>query len=63
MKSVALRIRMRYFDAIKNGEKKIEYRKFSEFRRKTLENVDVAVFVCGKRVHRREITKVEHIRT
>lgn len=63
MKSLVCRIRKVYFDAIERGEKTVEYRKFSPFWQKRTENVDIAVFICGKRVHRRRILEVAHIRT
>lgn len=62
-KQVALRIRREYFDAIKRGDKTVEYRKFTTFWLQRLANVEIAVFVCGKDVHRRRITRVEHIST
>lgn len=65
MKSIVFRIRKPYFDAIVNGQKIIEYRKHSPFWEKRLSSREqrIAVFICGKRVHRREIIKVEHIPT
>lgn len=63
MKSLALRIRKRYFDAIVSGEKTVEFRKASPFWRKRIRDTDVAVFVCGKRTHRRKITYIQEIKT
>ena len=59
MTSAVFRIRKRYFDAIVAGEKRKEYRRDSEFWRKRLKpSLDTAVFICGKRVHRRKILSV-----
>jgi len=62
-KQVALRVRREYFDAIKSHEKNVEYRKFSPFWQQRLANATIAVFFCGKDVHRRRIIRVEHIPT
>ena len=58
MKKVCFRIRRKYFDLIVKGEKKEELRKDSEFWRKRLLDgqPEIAVFVCGKDVHKRKIT-------
>jgi hypothetical protein len=58
---ISLRIRRNYFDEIVVGKKSIELRKNTPFWYKRL--VDngapkIAVFVCGKDVHRRRITMV-----
>ena len=60
MKMVSFRIRRQYFDKIVSGEKKAEIRSNTDFWRKRLfdPQPDVAVFVCGKYVHRRYITNV-----
>jgi len=63
MKKAVFRIRKPYFDAIVRGEKTVEYRKFSKFWLKRLENVDVAVFICGKQKHCRKIVRVDQIQT
>lgn len=65
MKSIVLRIRKPYFEAIVNGEKTVEYRQASLYwlRRLSSRQPRVAVFICGKRVHRRRILKVEQIPT
>jgi len=58
VKKVSFRVRKTYFDKIVSGEKKEELRCDSEYWRKTLFSrnpPNVAVFVCGKRVHRRWI--------
>lgn len=63
MKSVVFRIRKQYFDAIVRGEKTVEYRRDSMFWLRRLApnpKPDVAVFICGKRVHRRKIIKIDH---
>jgi hypothetical protein len=65
-KRVVFRIRKRYFDAIVDGSKRVEYRKDSVFwfRRFVLRPPpDIAVFICGKRVHRRRITRIEAVIT
>lgn len=62
-KSLVFRIRKQYFDAIVSGEKKVEYRKDSEYWRKRILNANIAVFICGKRVHRRRILQVQRIKT
>ena len=62
-KSVVLRIRKRYFDAVVSGLKTVEFRKDSEFWRKRIQDAGVAVFICGKRIHRRNILSVQVIKT
>jgi hypothetical protein len=60
-KCVSLRIRRVYFDQIVKGEKTAELRKHTDFWQKRLlgaEMPKVAVFVCGKDVHRRRITRI-----
>lgn len=62
MKKASFRIRKQYFDAIVKGEKKVELRNYSPFWIKRLLTgtpPKIAVFVCGKQVHRREITSIE----
>lgn len=72
MKSIALRIRKEYFDAIITGDKTVEYRPDSRYWRTRLGYPEPfppnhpkfpkrAVFVCGKRVHRRKTRKVDRI--
>lgn len=66
-KQIPLRVRKVYFDAIVKGEKTIEYRKYSDYWFKRLSEPHwgrerVAVFISGKRVHRRLITEVHHTR-
>jgi len=63
MKKAVFRIRRPYFDAIVKGEKTVEYRKWSKFWLKRLENVDIAVFICGKQKHCRKIVHVKQIPT
>jgi len=65
IKAISIRIREQYFDAIVSGEKIVEYRKWSPYwlKRLTYKGERIAVFVCGKRVHRREILRVERIPT
>jgi len=66
MKKAVFRIRKRYFDAIVDGSKTIEYRKASSFWLRRLISApqpDIAIFICGKRVHRRKITKIEQVFT
>lgn len=59
MKKVCFRIRRPYFDKIVSGEKTEELRRFCEFWRKRLlvYRPEIAVFVCGKDVHMRKITR------
>jgi len=60
-KRISLRIRKIYYDQIVAGTKVVELRKDSEFWRKRLicdPPPEIAVFVCGKRVHRRRITHI-----
>ena len=58
-KKAVFRIRKRYFDAIVSGDKRIEYRKDSDFwRKRLLKMPQIAVFMCGKRVHRRRIKDI-----
>ena len=95
MKCLVFRVRKRYFDAIKDESKKIEFRKDTDFWRKRIFNLVkgdsrqmldflstnpywrpnfrendhdfkepiVGVFLCGKRVHRRRIVKIERLFT
>lgn len=58
VKKVSFRIRRRYFDLIVKGEKKEEIRTDKPYWRKILlgeHPPDIAIFVCGKEVHRRWI--------
>lgn len=61
-KAVSFRIRRIYYDQIVAGTKTVELRKYSEFwQKRLLETSDpprIAVFVCGKAVHRREISGI-----
>lgn len=63
MKKVCFRIRHVYFVQIVSGSKNVELRADSEYWRKTLlDNPNppkIAVFVCGKKAHRRMIEKIE----
>ena len=61
MKSVSLRVRKCYFDQIVKGDKKVELRKLSDWWRKRLQGAEIAVFICGKKVHRRKITRIAPI--
>lgn len=73
MTSLVFRIRKKYFDLIVEGHKNVEYRKDSPYWRKRFrfnpewpilhDLPKVAVFICGKRVHRREIEDVHYVRT
>lgn len=62
---VNLRTRRKHFDAIQAGFKMVEIRRWSAFWRARLEKVRlhkvpaIAVFLCGKRQHRRRITEVK----
>jgi hypothetical protein len=61
MRKVSFRIRRQYFDKIVSGEKNVELRAYTPFWfNRLIRNgkPDVAVFVCGKEVHRRRITGV-----
>ena len=60
VRKVSFRIRREYFDMIVKGEKKQELRKYSDYWKRTLLRVhpEVAVFVCGKDVHRRKIVDI-----
>jgi len=63
---IAFRIRRQYFDAIKSGEKTDEVRRFSTYWcRQVARLLDddmgrcgIAVFICGKDIHRRMIVGV-----
>lgn len=58
VRKVAFRIRRIYFDKIVSGEKREELRSYTPFwftRLLAKGPPDVAVFVCGKDVHRRWI--------
>jgi hypothetical protein len=67
MKNLVFRIRKQYFDAIVSGEKTTEFRRASPFWRKRIvskgEALDTAVFICGKQIHRRQITLIQEIET
>jgi len=79
LKRISLRITKEYFDLIKSGKKTIEFRPFSPFWRARLDSLclekkgadpeeaddpkAVAVFVSGKAVHRRLVTRVKYIPT
>ena len=65
MKRIVFRVRKEYFDAIVRGEKTVEYRKVSPywFKRLCTREPLIAVFMCGKRIHRRRILRVEEIAT
>jgi len=66
-KSLVFRIRKEYFDAIASGEKTTEFRRASPFWRKRIVDkgisLDTAVFICGKRVHRRRIVMIQEVET
>ena len=65
-KKAAMRIRREYFDDIVTGDKTVEYRPDSPHWRKILKKDDmpeIAVFICGKDVHRRKILFVQKIPT
>jgi hypothetical protein len=69
-KKLVFRIRKRYFDAIVSGEKSTEYRPDTPFWRSRIDGKGVigepdwiAVFICGKRVHRRVIWDIAKIDT
>lgn len=60
-KKASFRIRRKYFDLIVSGEKTEEIRTNKEFWRKQLlqgKPPQIAVFVCGKDVHRRWIKRI-----
>ena len=61
VRKVSFRIRRVYYDKIVSGEKREELRSYTPFWFKRLiynGQPDVAVFVCGKDVHRRWIKSV-----
>lgn len=69
-KRLVFRIRKKYFDAIVSGEKATEFRPDSPFWRSRIDGKGnpnepdwIAVFICGKRVHRREITLIQKLET
>lgn len=69
-RSLSFRIRKLYFDAIVSGEKTTEFRPASDYWRTRIEGKGIegeppwiAVFICGKRIHRREITLIQLIDT
>jgi len=67
MTSLVFRIRQRYFDAIVKGEKITEFRRASPFWRTRIvgkgETLNIAVFICGKKIHRRQITLIQEVDT
>ena len=62
LRRVVFRIRRCYFDMIVDGSKKHELRKYTGFWKKRLLSGPpppfIAVFICGKDVHRRIATEV-----
>jgi len=61
LKKISFRIRRTYFNRIVSGEKDVELRKNTPFWRKRLlcaNPPSIAVFVCGKDVHRRWTTLI-----
>jgi len=69
-KRLVFRIRQRYFDAIVSGEKQTEFRPDHQFWRSRIDGKMkegdpdwIAVFICGKRVHRRIINLIQMIDT
>jgi hypothetical protein len=61
MKKVSFRIRKRYYDMIVSGEKTEELRQLKSFWIDRLfcdHPPEIAVFVCGNRVHRRFIVAI-----
>lgn len=61
LKKISFRIRRPYFNQIVSGEKDVELRKDTPFWRKRLlcaNPPSIAVFVCGRDVHRRWITRI-----
>ena len=68
MRSFVFRIRKRYFDAIVSGDKTTEFRPDTPFWRSRIDGKGdeepwVAVFICGRRVHRRQITLIQKVTT
>ncbi len=61
---VSLRVRRRYYNAIVAGFQLVELRRRTPFWEARLEKIRlgkataIAVFLCGKRTHRRRITEV-----
>lgn len=61
VRKASFRIRRRYYDQIVSGEKREELRSNTAFWRCRLiqgDSPEVAVFLCGRDVHRRWITDV-----
>lgn len=65
IRRLVFRIRKRYFDAIVSGDKEVEYRPDTPFWRSRIDGkaVNIAVFICGKRIHRRTVWKIEKVDT
>lgn len=78
MKKLSFRVRKPYFDKIVSGEKIVEYRRDSRFwqshvwpglppeQQKTLDLAGdpwQGNFICGRRVHRREINLIKRVKT
>jgi len=76
LRKIVFRIRKRYFYAIMNGSKTIEYRRDSPFWQKRLEKLEkvpnreawfpenlIAVFICGKKVCTKRIIYIERLPT
>lgn len=67
MRHVHLRVRRRSFNAIRDGHKLIVIRRHSPYWEARLEMIRlgkahaIAVFFCGRLVHRRHITSVQDV--
>jgi hypothetical protein len=64
MTALSTTIKQRYFDAIVKGTKATEFKATSPFWRKRIERkgleLDTIVFLCGRQVHRRQITLISN---
>jgi ASC-1-like (ASCH) protein len=61
VRQVVFRIRRIYFEAIKKGIQRIEHRAGSPYWRNMFSGKptpDIAIFLCGREVHRRKIVDV-----
>lgn len=63
MKTLPFRVRKQFFDRIVAGTKTVEYRSDSPFWSSRARDAAVALFICGRRTHRRLITGVERVKT
>lgn len=63
---LSCRIRLRYYEGIVTGLKNVEYRPLTKYWKVRMQNLELPatiVFLCGPRIHRRNIAGWALIRT